>query len=1006
MRRREIAMNKRVRLMSALLAVFVIVGSTAIAASAASFTVGDTLGTGTVTSADNKTLTDDGAVTYSKAVFTDSGSRQQAVYTLEFNPTTSNYMPYVYSKYTGTGANALATAQQAESQFGANVIGGINATFYAVNTGSTYAGYWVHDGRLAQATLGYQHDIITFDSDGQVNIVNSKLDFKLFHNGREITSGGGSGLVHINKKSLSTGVDNRFYYWDTECGTKTDSVIEGLEILCKKLDYGQLAIGGTLKGEVLEIRENSYNSSVGEDEFVLYVKNDSPLKATVLSSLALGDVFEITVSESIEDSRIYTERANAALVAQYPIVKNGVSDTAEALSQLGSSFMSARAQRSAIGLKADGSVIFITSAGREVTDGAPGLTVYELADIMVQMGCVTAYNLDGGGSTQMVIKEDGSFVKAHISNEGANGRNVANCIFIVERQDADAEIITALEQLIEENEDNETAAVVQAIADANAVLESQNSMPGDYTRAYMKLRSALSGKSELDNALAAVSAISFLDYGPTVLELIWDAYDIASSVRADQDATAEEINEATRTLRALLDMQGEVEINVSQGKSYTKIGDAHPTANDNYLDTDNKELTDGYAESIAISEYGAAWVGFHSSYRGGTENGAPYYDVIIDLDRREGMLTKFAVYAQHNWEPGIEAPTKVVISVSDNGTDFTEAGIATPDISNLCRSAADESDDEKIKATDVKYTLELNQGVGGRYVKFHMVGGNTKVFMFISELEVYRFDAPLTQGMYLTGFNSKILTNQSIIFTPDYAAELDGDNANLNWARAIAAQWNEELQEYVVIQTAHGNGSNVIKTVPENGFVLGVHGDSGEGQINKAYANIAEVGDILILNGIDIDTKTALAGCYITIEKPQSDVPVLKPGVALRLEGDFANGLRENQTVNDVTEMFDGSVTVKDRDGNELSETEKIGTGCTIQVGSSIFTVIIRGDINGDGVINSKDYMLVKRAFLETYEMTDFELKAGAMSGSSLPTASDYLKIKRHFLGTHDIFAQ
>ncbi|PKM63092.1 MAG: hypothetical protein CVU97_02060 [Firmicutes bacterium HGW-Firmicutes-21] len=986
------------QILALLLTVTVLLSSLAGSVSAIAFSVGGTLGTGIITAVDNRNLTTDGAVTYSKAVFTDSGSRQQAVYALEFNPTTSNYMPYVYSKWTGTGADIYRSAQQAESQFGANVIGGINATFYATNTGSTYAGYWVHDGRLAQATLGYQNDIITFDSDGQVNIVQSKLNFNLYHNGTEITSGGASALVHINKKSLATAVDNRFYYWDTECGTRTDSVIAGLEILCKKLDYGQLTIGGNLKGQVLEVRTNSYYSTVGADEFVLYVKNDSPLKAAVAASVTVGDIFEIAVSETIEASKQYTERANAALVAQYPIVKNGVRDTAESLSQLGADFMSARAQRSSIGLKADGSVMLITTAGRNLTDSAPGLTVYELADIMVQMGCVTAYNLDGGGSTQMLItKPNGDFEYALKSSEGTYGRNVANCIYIVERQSPDTEIVTALEQLIADNAENTTTAVIEAIANAEAVLDNPNSMPGDYTRAYMFLQSAISGKAELDAALAAASGVYFKDYSDTVLKMIWETYEEASAIRADADATSEEIAEATRKLRALLNMTGDALINIAQGKSYTKIGGVWTG---NYEDTDNKELTDGNIGSLLSGAYGPAWVGFHSSLKAGTEDGKPYYDVIIDLNKTENKLTEFITYSEHDWGAGIEAPTKVVILVSDDGVSFTEAGIAVADQPNLCRSVADEANAEKIQRTDVKYTLILAEGVSGRYVKFHMVGGAIKPFMFITELEVYKSDVQIADGIYLTGFNSKILTNHSIIFTPGYAPELNGDNANLNWARAIAAQWNPQIGAYVVIQTASGNGSNVIKTVPGNGFVLGVHGDSGDGAINKAYANTAKVGDVLVLHGININNRTALAGSYISIKTNVS----LKPGVALRLEDDFANGLRSLQTVTEVTAMFDGTITVKDASGATLAGSALVGTGCIIQIGQNSYTIVIKGDTSGDGRITAIDYLRIKRAFMGNYNLEGAFLAAGCVAGGDDITSIDYLMVKRHFMGSYNLY--
>lgn len=992
-------MRKKTRLLSAFLSLLVVVGSLALPAAAVSFSNGDTIGTGTVKSAENKDLTSDKAVTYSKAVYTDSGDRQQAVYALEFNPTTSDYMPYVYSKYTGCGCDVLRSAQRAEKEFGATVIGGINATFYSTATGSTYAGYWVHEGRLAQATVGNQNDIITFDSNGQVNIVNSKLDFKVFHNGKEITSGGGSSLVHVNKKSKAESVDNRFYYWDTECGTKTDSVIPGIEIVCEKQDFGELSIGGTLKGKVVEVRTDSKNSEVGADQFILYVKNESPLKTEVESSVKVGDSFEISVIETVEESRQYTEKANAALAAQYKIIEDGKYDPTTETKGL--EHYSGRAQRCAIGLKDDGSVILISSAGRKVTDSAPGLTIPELGKVALQMGCKTAYNLDGGGSTQMLISEQnsGEFEFALQSDELTYGRNVANCIYIVKRQDAKSDIKTALNKLIEENNENEAKAVKDAIAEANAVIGNSNSMPGDYTRVYMALQIALSGKVELDAALAAVSGVFYKDYSPFVLEAIWQVYEYASEIRADENATADEISEAAKLLTSLLGQKGESLINVAMFADYTKLGG---TAKD-YPDTENKELTDGVRASSKINSVGADWVGFHNSKKGGEEDGAPYYDVTIDLEYVTNGLEEFVAYSEHQWDYGIEAPTKVVISVSDDGVNFTKAGTAVPDVENLVRSTADETDETKLKITDVVYTLDLDEGVSGRYVKFHIVGGKTKVFTFISELSVYMRDIPVEQAIYVTGFNTKIYTDYSVIFTPGYADELNVDNANLNWAFAIAAEWNEELQAYVVVETAEGSGGNAIKTVPENGFVLGVHGDSGEGSANKDYARLAEPGDILALHGIDIENKTALAGSYIDIWTFSPDASV-KEGAAVKLEEQYANGLAAGQTVTELEAMFDGEITVKDTKGNIITDDTLLGTGCVINTGTQEYTIVILGDVKGDGKIDSKDYLFIKRAFLGTIELTDAQIKAACIDGGSAPAAKDYLKVKRYILGTYDLY--
>jgi len=55
--------------------------------------------------------------------------------------------------------------------------------------------------------------------------------------------------------------------------------------------------------------------------------------------------------------------------------------------------------RTAIGIISENHYVFVVSDGR--TDESEGLTLYELAEFMKGLGCTTAYNLDGGGSSTM-----------------------------------------------------------------------------------------------------------------------------------------------------------------------------------------------------------------------------------------------------------------------------------------------------------------------------------------------------------------------------------------------------------------------------------------------------------------------------------------------------------------------------------------------------------------------------------------------------------------------------
>ena len=59
--------------------------------------------------------------------------------------------------------------------------------------------------------------------------------------------------------------------------------------------------------------------------------------------------------------------------------------------------------RTAVGVTADGRMIFFVCEGREMTSGVYGLTTADVADVLLDLGCVEAINLDGGGSSCMLV---------------------------------------------------------------------------------------------------------------------------------------------------------------------------------------------------------------------------------------------------------------------------------------------------------------------------------------------------------------------------------------------------------------------------------------------------------------------------------------------------------------------------------------------------------------------------------------------------------------------------
>lgn len=87
--------------------------------------------------------------------------------------------------------------------------------------------------------------------------------------------------------------------------------------------------------------------------------------------------------------------------------------------------------RTAIGLKADGTVFFVVVDGRNKPLGMDGVNLYELAQIMVYFEAVKAYNLDGGGSSTMaLLNEEEGYDILNTPSDGTV-RAVTNGVFIV-----------------------------------------------------------------------------------------------------------------------------------------------------------------------------------------------------------------------------------------------------------------------------------------------------------------------------------------------------------------------------------------------------------------------------------------------------------------------------------------------------------------------------------------------------------------------------------------------
>lgn len=107
-----------------------------------------------------------------------------------------------------------------------------------------------------------------------------------------------------------------------------------------------------------------------------------------------------------------------------------------------------------------------------------------------------------------------------------------------------------------------------------------------------------------------------------------------------------------------------------------------------------------------------------------------------------------------------------------------------------------------------------------------------------------------------------------------------------------------------------------------------------------------------------------------------------------------------NATVKDFADLLGQEVVVKNAKGEILNNDAKLSTGCVI---NDIYTVVVLGDVNGDGEVKSTDYMAIKNAIMGTKELSEIEKMAADVNNDGNIKSTDYMKIKNYIMGNAQI---
>ena len=156
--------------------------------------------------------------------------------------------------------------------------------------------------------------------------------------------------------------------------------------------------------------------------------------------------------------------------------------------------------RTAIGFKPDGTCVFMTIA-RSAGDGW-GATYVEIASQLKALGCNNAFLLDGGGSSTMVIRQNGELKTVFKGENGTagEGRVVANVAILAVPKEAPlntTDINAAIAKAEALNKDDYAAwdsmweALTSAVSNAKAVIADETSTQEDITLALENINKAV-----------------------------------------------------------------------------------------------------------------------------------------------------------------------------------------------------------------------------------------------------------------------------------------------------------------------------------------------------------------------------------------------------------------------------------------------------------------------------------------------------------------------------------
>lgn len=303
----------------------------------------------------------------------------------------------------GTGFEKTSSMAKRSSRSGHVVIGAVNADFFGIS--DPYNPYTFLIGSMInnnEYTFGRISQRPSFAVDTSKRMIIDDIGFSAIVKTKQ-------GYVRSISSLNDTVRSNSLVIFNKYFGTSTKTNNSVTEVRLKRLT--PLVIGDSIKFVVRTKNVGIGNMTYSADEYVL--SGNGTAKAFLDSTILVNDTITILFSTNPFRGNIFTMTGGGPTLVINGVIPDGLQTAVH--------------PRTAVGFNQDSTKLFFVTVDGRQPGFSVGMSLPELANYMKSIGCYNAVNLDGGGSTTMVVRNR----VVNSPSDAAGERSVANALLAI-----------------------------------------------------------------------------------------------------------------------------------------------------------------------------------------------------------------------------------------------------------------------------------------------------------------------------------------------------------------------------------------------------------------------------------------------------------------------------------------------------------------------------------------------------------------------------------------------